>query len=103
MKRLVIVYHIMFAESDVVFPPLGAMLLKTVMIVDTSNEIAGDGDIPHREAIGESRRIMVPNKKEQHRCLSTRGTTNCRRLVYFRYILLGLNPARRSLHCFWRV
>lgn len=44
------------------------------MIVDTSNEIAGDGDTPHREAIGESRRIMVPNKKEQHRYSSTHAT-----------------------------
>eukprot|EP00904_Undaria_pinnatifida_P009091 jgi/Undpi1/5311/HiC_scaffold_2.g00592.m1 len=43
---------------------------QTVMIVDTSNEIAGDGDTPHREAIGESRRIMVPNKKDQHRVMT---------------------------------
>lgn len=59
-----------------VSPLLGAMLLKT-MIVDTSNEIAGDGDTPHCEAIAESRRIMVPNKKEQHRYISkhvTRGS-----------------------------
>lgn len=40
---------------------------KTVVIVDTSNEIAGDGNIPHREAIGESRRIMVPVKADQHK------------------------------------
>ena len=30
-----------------------------VVIVDTSNEIAGDGDIPH-PCVGESRRMMVP-------------------------------------------
>jgi len=31
---------------------------KRVIIVDTSNEIAGDGDIPH-EAVGASRRMQV--------------------------------------------
>ncbi|CAN0517818.1 unnamed protein product [Scytosiphon promiscuus] len=41
--------------------------MKTVMIVDTSNEIGGGGDTPHREAIGESRRIMVPKHQKQHR------------------------------------
>lgn len=41
---------------------------QTVVIVDTSNEIAGDGDIPHLQAIGQSRRMMVPNKEGQHRC-----------------------------------
>ena len=43
--------------------------LQTVVIVDTSNEIAGDGNIPHQEAIGESRRIMVPVKADQHKYL----------------------------------
>ena len=31
---------------------------KRVIIVDTSNEIAGDGDIPH-PAIGHARRMQV--------------------------------------------
>jgi len=34
-------------------------LKKRVVIVDTSNEIAGDGDIPH-PAIGRARRMQVP-------------------------------------------
>ena len=38
---------------------------KRVIIVDTSNEIAGDGDIPH-PAIGHSRRMQVPTPTEQH-------------------------------------
>ena len=38
---------------------------KRVIIVDTSNEIAGDGDIPH-PAIGHSRRMQVPAPTEQH-------------------------------------
>ncbi len=38
---------------------------KRVIVVDTSNEIAGDGDIPH-PAIGRARRMQVPNPNEQH-------------------------------------
>jgi stage III sporulation protein SpoIIIAA len=38
---------------------------KRVVIVDTSNEIAGDGDIPH-PAIGRSRRMQVKRPEEQH-------------------------------------
>ena len=38
---------------------------KRVIIVDTSNEIAGDGDIPH-PAIGHARRMQVPSPTEQH-------------------------------------
>ena len=38
---------------------------KRVMIVDTSNEIAGDGDIPH-PAIGKARRMQVPTPALQH-------------------------------------
>jgi stage III sporulation protein SpoIIIAA len=38
---------------------------KRVIVVDTNNEIAGDGDIPH-PAIGHARRMQVPNNKQQH-------------------------------------
>jgi stage III sporulation protein AA len=37
---------------------------KRVVIVDTSNEIAGEGDIPHK-AVGMSRRMQVPLSKQQ--------------------------------------
>ena len=40
-------------------------LNKRVIIVDTSNEIAGDGDIPH-PAIGTARRMQVPSPQMQH-------------------------------------
>jgi len=40
-------------------------LKKRVIIVDTSNEIAGDGDIPH-PAIGRARRMQVPTPSKQH-------------------------------------
>ncbi|MYB85348.1 MAG: AAA family ATPase [Chloroflexi bacterium] len=38
---------------------------KRVIIVDTSNEIAGDGDIPH-PAIGRARRMQVATPSRQH-------------------------------------
>ena len=40
-------------------------LAKRVVIVDTSNEIAGDGDIPH-PGIGRARRMQVPTPSLQH-------------------------------------
>jgi stage III sporulation protein SpoIIIAA len=38
---------------------------KRVIIIDTSNEIAGDGDIPH-PAIGGARRMQVSDPMHQH-------------------------------------
>ncbi len=38
---------------------------KRVIVIDTSNEIAGDGDIPH-PAIGHARRMQVPTPEQQH-------------------------------------
>lgn len=38
---------------------------KRVIVVDTSNEIAGDGDIPH-PGIGYARRMQVPSPNLQH-------------------------------------
>ncbi|KAI4366799.1 hypothetical protein MLD38_022623 [Melastoma candidum] len=43
-------------------------LFKRVVIVDTSNEIGGDGDVPH-PAIGRARRLQVPNPSLQHRVM----------------------------------
>ncbi len=40
-------------------------LLQRVIIVDTSNEIAGDGDVPH-PAIGHARRMQVASPELQH-------------------------------------
>jgi len=41
---------------------------KRVVIVDTSNEIAGDGDVPH-PAIGRARRMQVPSTPQQHQVM----------------------------------
>jgi len=40
-------------------------LSQRVIVVDTSNEIAGDGDVPH-PGIGRARRMQVPSPDEQH-------------------------------------
>src|SRR5690606_559020 len=44
---------------------LADKLGKRVIVVDTSNEIGGDGDIPH-PAIGGARRMQVPHTSQQH-------------------------------------
>ena len=41
---------------------------KRVVVVDTSNEIAGDGDVPH-PGIGRARRMQVARPAEQHRVM----------------------------------
>ncbi|CAK9225896.1 unnamed protein product [Sphagnum troendelagicum] len=41
---------------------------KRVVIVDTSNEIGGDGDVPH-SAIGGARRMQVPDPSMQHKVM----------------------------------
>ncbi len=38
---------------------------KRVVIVDTSNEIGGDGDVPH-PAVGKARRMQVDHPERQH-------------------------------------
>lgn len=43
-------------------------LEKRVVIIDTSNEIAGDGDIPH-PAIGRARRMQVTHPENQHQVM----------------------------------
>ena len=43
-------------------------LHKRVVVIDTSNEIAGDGDIPH-PAIGRARRMQVARPELQHQVM----------------------------------
>ncbi len=43
-------------------------LLLRVVVVDTSNEIGGDGDIPH-PGIGRARRMQVANTRLQHQTM----------------------------------
>ena len=43
-------------------------LNKRVVIIDTSNEIAGDGDVPH-PAIGRARRMQVARPELQHQVM----------------------------------
>ena len=41
---------------------------RRVVVIDTSNEIAGDGDIPH-PAIGRARRMQVARPENQHQVM----------------------------------
>ncbi len=43
-------------------------LQRRVVVIDTSNEIAGDGDIPH-PAIGRARRMQVGRPEHQHQVM----------------------------------
>ncbi|MCO5580499.1 hypothetical protein L7F22_034367 [Adiantum nelumboides] len=44
-------------------------LHKRVVIVDTSNEIGGDGDVPHPTTIGGARRMQVLDPSMQHKIM----------------------------------
>lgn len=63
---------------SIIFREIARMLAndykKRVMIVDTSNEIGGDGDIPHA-GIGSARRMQVPNSDIQHKVLAAFART----------------------------
>eukprot|EP00742_Colponemidia_sp_Colp-10_P008672 GILJ01009407.1.p1 GENE.GILJ01009407.1~~GILJ01009407.1.p1 ORF type:complete len:856 (-),score=129.57 GILJ01009407.1:122-2689(-) len=48
---------------------LADRLKQTVIVVDTSNEIAGDGDISH-DCIGRARRMPVRSRAKQHEVLT---------------------------------
>lgn len=41
---------------------------KGVVVLDTSNEIGGDGAVPH-SCLGRARRMPVPDQSQQHRIL----------------------------------
>lgn len=49
---------------------------KNVIVVDSSNEIAGDGDIPHH-CIGNARRMQVPCKELQHQVMKEAVQNHC--------------------------
>lgn len=60
---------------------------KRVVIVDTSNEIGGDGDVPH-PAIGGARRMQVPDPSQQHKVMvSTKPHLRIRRFCYLARII----------------
>jgi len=67
-------------------------LHKRVVIVDTSNEIGGDGDVPH-PAIGGARRMQVPDPSQQHRVMVSTGLlTHCRHAAQTRVCILLHSP-----------
>lgn len=73
---------------------------KRVVIVDTSNEIGGDGDVPHC-GIGLARRMQVPNVNMQHNVsceLSILAFALCSLNLYqsssAEYLFIWLCPSR---------
>lgn len=68
---------------------------KRVMIVDTSNEIGGDGDIPHA-GIGSARRMQVPNSDIQHKVLAAFAPASP--FVYSREECRLLQQNQRATH-----
>ena len=55
---------------------LADKISQAQVIVDTSNEIGGDGDVPH-PAIGGARRMQVPDPSQQHRVMVRKSTIYC--------------------------
>ncbi len=53
---------------------------KRVIIIDTSNEIAGDSDIPH-SGIGRARRMQVPQTELQHQVMIVAVENHMRQLI----------------------
>ena len=65
-------------------------LHKRVVIVDTSNEIGGDGDVPH-PAIGGARRMQVPDPSQQHKVmvrLQSRLMSSCHRILFVGHFVI---------------
>lgn len=60
---------------------------KRVVIVDTSNEIGGDGDIPH-SGVGTARRMQVAKTDKQHRVMIEAVEVRCCSLRSVQGILL---------------
>src|SRR5256886_13541553 len=72
-------------------------LNKRVVVVDTSNEIAGDGDIPH-PGIGRARRMQVRTPPAQHEGMIEAGENHKPPGTGHEEIRTGLEaPAARAL------
>lgn len=61
---------------------------KRVVIVDTSNEIGGDGDVPHA-GIGRARRMQVPDPEQQHRVM-IEAVENREYRIFFAFVCEGV-------------
>src|ERR687886_343791 len=67
-------------------------LAKRVVIVDTSNEIGGDGDIPH-PAIGRARRMQVATPVRQHAVMIEAVENHMPQVIIIDEIGTGLETA----------
>jgi stage III sporulation protein SpoIIIAA len=77
---------------------------KRVVIVDTSNEIGGDGDIPH-PAMGRARRMQVPTPALQHAVMIEAVENHMPEVIVIDEIGTSSRPPRRapspSAGCSW--
>lgn len=81
-------------------------LHKRVVIVDTSNEIGGDGDVPH-PAIGNARRMQVADATRQHDVMVSTATTNTHALstcmqATWRICVPKTTAATCQYRCIWQ-
>ena len=71
---------------------LAGELGRRVVIVDTSNEIGGDGDVPHR-GVGRARRMQVPKPEFQHRVMIEAVENHMPEVIVIDEIGTGLEAA----------
>ena len=69
---------------------------KRVVVVDTSNEIAGDGDIPH-PAIGKARRMQVRTPSMQHEVMIEAVENHMPQVIVIDEIGTELEAAARTI------
>ena len=62
---------------------------RRVVIVDSSNELGGDSDVPH-EFLGKARRMQVPRVEAQHEVLCYTARARLLRAFCSGVFLLGL-------------
>lgn len=69
-SRCVLILGVPGTGKTTIVREIARMLADTlnVCVVDTSNEICGDGDVPHH-CLGLARRMMVPNIETQNRVM----------------------------------
>ena len=68
--------HTLAPSALAFFPPCAATRSQKVVVVDTSNEVAGDGAVPH-DCIGGARRMMVQDRSRQHEMMVEAVQNHC--------------------------
>ncbi len=85
--------HLLREAARVLADELG----KRVVVVDTSNEIAGDGDVPH-PGIGRARRMQVARPAAQHQVMIEAVENHMPEVIVIDEIGTELEAAGRAHH-----